>query len=67
MEGSLGPSGARPAQGTHPLTQVGLVVLHHVEDTLHVSVHRVAGACRLRERWGEMWSSVTEGFSQQTQ
>ena len=48
-----GPPGrtAGPAHGAHPLAQLGLVVLHHVENTLHVGVHRVAGAGRLK--WGE--------------
>ena len=43
-------SQARPAHGLHLLTQLGLVVLHHVEDALQVGVDRVARTRRLREQ-----------------
>lgn len=43
MEAFLG----RSVQGAHSLAQMRLMVLHQVEDALHVGVDRVAGAGRL--------------------
>ena len=47
-QASAGPA-THLVQGVHAVAQLGLMVLHHVQQTLHVAAHRVASAGGLQQ------------------
>lgn len=56
----------RPLQSAHSLTQLGLMVLHHVKDTLYVGVDWVARACRLWQVGEIKMNQKREGVNNNT-